>query len=294
MTDPPMTDAPLPTLEGMVGHLLRRASQRHNSLWAAQVGPQPTSTQYSLLRAVVEEPGLDQRRAGELASLDRSSTMDVVARLERQGWLTRARHPDDGRRDVLQPGPDATAAMARLAPPVARVQAELLDPVPNSRRSVLLGHLAAVARLDPATPDASPQRVPGHLVRRAQQFHTALFAERIARTPAPILTGPQFAVLLAVRMDAGLSQAHAGIRVALEKSTIADVAERLAERGWLVRQRDPGDGRRRILTLTAEGSTALATAAPVVSDVQRELLQPILPTERVAFHRDLQSLAYGE
>lgn len=289
-----MTPAPFSALDGKVGHLLRRAYQRHNALWAVEVGPQPTSTQYSLLRAVAEEPGLDQRRAGELASLDRSSTMDVVARLERHGWLTRSRHPDDGRRDVLQPGPDAPAAMARLSIPVTRVQAALLRPVSPSRRGAFLEQLAAIVRLDPATPDTSPQRIAGYLVRRAQQLHTALFAESIAGTATPSVTGPQFAVLLAISADTGLSQAHAGMSAALDKSTIADVAERLAERGWVERLRDPVDGRRRILTLTAGGRVALAAAEPIVATVQSALLAPLPPSAQVEFHRDLRALAYGE
>lgn len=291
-----MTDAPFPALERMPGHLLRRAAQRHNALWASEVGTQPTSPQYALLRAVAAEPGLDQRRAGERASLDRSSTMDVVARLERQGWLTRTRDPRDARRDVLLPGPATADAMARLALPVARVQDALLAAVPASGRAALHTHLAAIARLDPATPEASPERIPGHLIRRAQQVHTALFAERFTPGPptptaTPTLTGPQFALLLTLESHPGSSQAEAGAAVTLDKSTVADVADRLAERGWVERRRDPADGRRRILTLTAAGRTALAAAVPVVDGIQRTLLEPLPEAARAAFIEDLRILA---
>lgn len=273
-------------LAAIGGHLLRRAHQVHNALWAAEVGREPTSPQYALLRALAAWPGIDQRRAGELASLDRSSTMDVIARLDRRGAISRSRDPADGRRDVLVLGVEAGAVLDALRDPVRRVQERLL--APTSDRDAFLARLAIVARLDADTPADSPQRIPGHLVRRAQQVHTALFSARFDGA----LTGPQFAVLQALGARRDLSQVALGEAVALDKSTLAELVERLVRRGWLEQTRDPDDGRRRIVALADSGRTALAESTGAVLHVQDELFSPLPRDEVDPFLAELRLIAY--
>src|SRR3954453_7210467 len=74
------------------GHLLRRAQQVHTDLWAARVDGL-TGPQYATLVAVAGWDDVDQRRAGELASLDKSTLAEVVRRLTLKGWLERVRDP---------------------------------------------------------------------------------------------------------------------------------------------------------------------------------------------------------
>ena len=80
------------------GHLLRRAQQIHTAVWAREVGDIVTGPQYATLVAVAGWPNLDQKRAGELASLDKSTVGGVVKRLECKGWISRATSPVDARR----------------------------------------------------------------------------------------------------------------------------------------------------------------------------------------------------
>src|SRR4029450_6900625 len=51
----------------------------------------------------------------------------------------------------------------------------------------------------------------------------------------------------------GMSQQSLGERLGLEKSTVSRLAAGLEGRGWLVRERDPGNRRFYRLALTAEG-----------------------------------------
>ncbi|KRA25458.1 hypothetical protein ASD65_14290 [Microbacterium sp. Root61] len=284
-----------PALEAACGHLLRRSQQVHNAIWAEELGSELTSPQYSLLASVAAWPGIDQRRAGELASLDKSSTMEVVARLVRKAWITRHRDPRDARRDVLALTPAATLALEDLTPRVQHVQSRLLAPLPSDERDRFVADLAVIARLDTVSDDdpngdgasSSPLWIPGHLVRRAQQVHTALFAEEFDHE----LTGPQFATMYVLARHPEISQRKLGALAALDKSTAADIVDRLARRGWLLSHRDPADRRRSVLSLTDDAQRAATAYAPRVEAVQQRVLEPLPASRRAVFLTALTQVA---
>jgi DNA-binding MarR family transcriptional regulator len=281
--------AGMPPLASVCGHLLRRAQQVHNAIWFTRVGMDPTSPQYAVLEAITGAPGMDQRRVGEIASLDTSSTMDVVDRLSRRGWIERRRDPADGRRDILDPTAEAMAALIRLRPRVREVQEMLLEPLAEGERARFVQELARVARFDTEGSAVSPVLlIPGHLLRRAQQAHTALFAEEFDRE----LTGPQYAALQVVGENPGVSQRELGERAALDKSTAADLVRRLGRRGWVVQGIDPHDRRRRTLTLTPDARAACAAFSGRVLGIQDALLEPLDAQERTHFLAALAPIAY--
>ncbi|WP_458042752.1 MULTISPECIES: MarR family winged helix-turn-helix transcriptional regulator [Bacteria] len=289
------SSAPLggpPPLASVCGHLLRRAQQVHNALWLAHVGADPTSPQYAVLEAIAAAPGLDQRRIGELASLDKSSMMDIVDRLVRHDWIERRRDPSDGRRDVLLPTSETITALRRLRPRVSVVQELLVRPLDESpaagSRTDFLRGLARVARVSPAQDPSAPLHIPGHLLRRAQQVHTALFADEFDRE----LTGPQYAALQTIAEHPGLSQAELGAHAALDKSTAADLVQRLARRGQIVLGVDTEDRRRRTLTVAPDTERTLAELAMRVARVQHTLLGPLPESDRTAFLAALRPIAY--
>lgn len=300
MTDDASNLAPSRPLDGMplggvpltavCGHLLRRAQQVHNALWLREVGTDPTSPQYAVLAAITASPGLDQRQVGELASLDTSSTMDVVARLVRRDWITRERDPSDGRRDRLTTTAAAAASLEQLRQRVQRVQELLLEPVPKGSREPFVDLLRRVARVGPPPASGfSPLHIPGHLLRRAQQVHTALFAAEFERD----LTGPQYAALHVLTGHPAISQRELGDRAALDKSTAADLVQRLVGRGWIQRARDTSDGRQRVLALTPDARDAAAGFAPRVAAVQERLLEPLDEAERERFLELLVPVAFA-
>lgn len=281
--------AGMPPLASVCGHLLRRAQQVHNAIWFTRVGMDPTSPQYAVLEAINGTPGMDQRQVGEVASLDKSSTMDVVDRLSRREWIERRRDPADGRRDILDPTAEATEALIGLRPRVHEVQELLLEPLPEAERVLFVQELARVARF--ATEGSGGSRVlmiPGHLLRRAQQVHTALFATEFDRE----LTGPQFAALQVVGENPGISQRELGELAALDKSTAADLVRRLGRRGWVHQGVDPHDKRRRTLTLTREARAACAAYSERVLRIQDALLEPLGARERAHFLASLAPIAY--
>jgi DNA-binding MarR family transcriptional regulator len=94
---------------------------------------------------------------------------------------------------------------------------------------------------------------PGFLTRRLYQAYVSAWVRTVDGT----LTGPQFAVLVAVNEQPGLDQRSLAYAVSLDTSTMADVALRLEARGLIRRVADPTDGRRKLLELTPEGTQVL-------------------------------------
>lgn len=128
---------------------------------------------------------------------------------------------------------------------------------------------------------------PGHLLRRAQQLHAATFAANVSD---PDLTTPQFAVLTALRSSPKIDQVRLSQRLAIDRSTIADIAGRLEERGLIKRQRDVLDGRRNLLSLTPRGRALHDRTRPEVIGVGERILDPLSPTDRKHLLRCLTTI----
>jgi DNA-binding MarR family transcriptional regulator len=285
------------TLPRICGHLIRRSQQVHNALWVEEFANDLTSPQYAVLSVLSVRPGIDQVRLGELVSLDKSSTADVVARLAGRMWVSRERDPEDARRNVLALTPAAAVAFRHLVPMSQQVQERVLRPVPTAARDGFLQSLRAVARFDRALIiGRSPSQlvalhidVPGHLIRRAQRIHTAYWAEIFDRE----LTGPQYAALHVLAQWPDINQRQLGEAAALDKSTAADIVDRLERRGWVVRHRDPADKRGKLLALSNEAAGIIDELAPRVAEVQDALLSPLGRAERDEFLRALALVAYA-
>ncbi|HRY23656.1 MAG: MarR family transcriptional regulator [Geminicoccaceae bacterium] len=121
----------------------------------------------------------------------------------------------------------------------------------------------------------------GHLLRRANQRHTALFARHFA---AFDLTPLQFAVLMKLQAAGPLSQNHLGRLTAMDPNTAQGVILRLLRRRLVMRQPSPEDRRRKLLSLTEAGAALAsrlkeegraiseATLAPLTARERRQLL----------------------
>jgi DNA-binding MarR family transcriptional regulator len=284
-------------LVSIPGYLIRRSQTVHNVLWAELVPGDLTGPQYAVLSVLATFPRSDQQHVAGLASLDKSSAGDVVARLARKAWIERERNREDGRRYLLSLTPAAAIALSSITPQASAVQNALLAPLPSSRRVQFVEDLAAVARfsgggLHGEHRGAYPVlelAAPGHLIRRAQQVHTSYWAEIMDGE----LTGPQYAVLHVVGRWPGINQRRLGELAALDKSTTADIVNRLAVRGWIKRDKDPDDGRGQILALTDSAVTRLESIHPKVELVQQQLLEPLSPAERPGFLDDLAHVAFA-
>lgn len=136
--------------------------------------------------------------------------------------------------------------------------------------------------------------MPGHLIRRSQQIATALFAEEVGQFD---LTPVQFAVLMAVVNCPEIEAARISELVAFDRSTLADVVERLCGRNLIERRVSATDKRAKSIVATLKGVALFHQALPAVYRVQERILDPLPETDRgayVAMLRNLVGLHTGD
>jgi MarR family transcriptional regulator, lower aerobic nicotinate degradation pathway regulator len=286
----------VPRVGQMLGHLIRRAQQRHTQYWTELLDGDLTGPQYAILSAVHAHPQIDQQAAAELASLDRSTAADVISRLERNGWLHRDRDPTDARRAVLALTAPSRTALGPVTERVSQVQERLLGSLAIAERRDLVRLLGRVAyRGDP--PRQTPGMVlpgvlalsttPGHLIRRTEQIHQKLWSSNVP----PPTTPSQYAVLCVLALGP-LDQVSVGALASLDRSSTADILARLSRRGLITMERDRVDRRRRYSCLTKNAQKLLRGMTPNVLHVQKELAAPLSQRDARRLLKLLSKVAY--
>jgi len=120
--------------------------------------------------------------------------------------------------------------------------------------------------------------MPGHLIRRLHQLSTQVFMTRM-REAGFDLTPVQFAALDALSDRPGTDQARLAQAIGKDKATVGAVADRLEQKGLVTRQASTSDKRALQLTLTPAGEDLLEKTAPIVEELQKELLPGLNPDE---------------
>ena len=118
---------------------------------------------------------------------------------------------------------------------------------------------------------------PGHLIRRAQQLAVAVFMEETSAFDA---TPVQFAILNALMDDPGEDQITLSNRVAFDPATFGSVIGRIEAKGWVTREADPGDRRRKLLWITPEGEKMALEMKRAVAKAQQRIVAPLDAAER--------------
>jgi MarR family transcriptional regulator, temperature-dependent positive regulator of motility len=137
---------------------------------------------------------------------------------------------------------------------------------------------------------AAPNRLsqsPIHLLHRASQCAADIFASAIM--PGD-LTPRQYAVLLTIANEEGLSQTDLVARTGIDRSTLADIVRRMSERNLLQRQRTKEDARAYSVRLTEKGRSALMAAEPVAMRIDQQILAALPANERQVFLQALSRL----
>jgi DNA-binding MarR family transcriptional regulator len=126
-------------------HLLHRAGQRADSLFAGLVGDALTPRQFAVLQAVAEADGLSQTGIMAATGIDRSSTADLVRRLVSHGWLLRRRTRRDARLYAVRLTPVGRRVWCEAAPALRATEETLLSPLTMAERAAFAKALAAIA-----------------------------------------------------------------------------------------------------------------------------------------------------
>lgn len=128
---------------------------------------------------------------------------------------------------------------------------------------------------------------PIHLLHRAGQCAGDIFQAEMADEG---LTPRQFAVLVTVSQNEGLSQTHLVEQTGIDRSTLADIVRRMLKKGLLQRRRTREDARAYAVKLTDAGWATLRKALPNTNRVD-EMILAALPTQnRERFLKDLRGI----
>lgn len=113
-------------------------------------------------------------------------------------------------------------------------------------------------------------RRPGFLIRRAHQISVSLFMEEIGDLG---VTTTQYGAMVVLSKRSDLDQAGLATLVGIDRSTTALVVSKLEQFGYLVRQDDPADKRRKVLALTDTGHEILKRTTPRARKAQNRALE---------------------
>lgn len=132
-------DAPEYLLEDQVGHLLRRAHQRHTAIFQATIGDQQlTPLQFAAMMKLADVGEASQNHLGRLTAMDAATMQGVIKRLIARDLIARRPDPDDRRRLLLTLTEAGTALVDEATVRGHRISAETLEPLSPAERQTFL------------------------------------------------------------------------------------------------------------------------------------------------------------
>jgi MarR family transcriptional regulator, lower aerobic nicotinate degradation pathway regulator len=119
-----------------------------------------------------------------------------------------------------------------------------------------------------------------------------LINERAHDALAPKGLTPQHHGVLSL-LDEGTRETQGEIADTLgyDRSHLVGLLDELEEKGLVTRQRDPGDRRRQIVSLTPAGKDMLGELRALAKQLEKEFLAPLAAAERRTLHELLLVLA---
>lgn len=131
------------------------------------------------------------------------------------------------------------------------------------------------------------ERSPLHLLHRAGQCAADVFQTELGSGE---ITPRQFAVLVTVSQNEGLSQTHLVERTGIDRSTLADIVRRMLKKGLLQRRRTREDARAYAVKLTEEGWRVLRSVDPLARKVDERILASLPASQRDKLLQDLNAI----
>ena len=101
------------------------------------------------------------------------------------------------------------------------------------------------------------------------------------------LSGPQVICLRQLADQGPMQTSHLAAAVNLSSATVCGILNRLEQRGLVVRERQPDDRRRVVVSLSDAGQDTVDNAPPVLHDSFLFKLRSLPPEQQLGIHRTL-------
>ncbi len=126
-----------------------------------------------------------------------------------------------------------------------------------------------------------------HLLHRANQSVSDIFSDQMR---GETLTPRQFAVLTAISNNEGLNQTSLVKETGIDRSTLADIIQRMLKKDLISRKRTERDGRAYSVFLTPLGQQLLYESAPNVKNADERILSAVPEENRQEFLDSLHKI----
>ena len=135
-------------LERQAGHLLRRAHQRHSSIFQENIGDdQLTPLQFAALVKLRDEDEVSQNQLGRLTAMDAATMQGVIKRLTSRNLILRRPDPDDRRRLILSLSHEGRGLINRLLSNGGEITELTLAPLNQAEQKIFLQLLIKLAAI---------------------------------------------------------------------------------------------------------------------------------------------------
>lgn len=127
-----------------IGHVLRRASQRHTTIFSNKMVRDLTPTRFAALCMLFERGSLSQNELGRLTAMDVATVKGVVDRLSARGLVSVGADPADPRRNLIELTRLGRDLIEEAIPVGLDITSETLKPLKASERKLLLELLGKI------------------------------------------------------------------------------------------------------------------------------------------------------
>ena len=133
-------------LEQQVGHLLRRAHQRHSAIFLDNIGDdQLTPLQFAGLVKLRDLGEVSQNQLGRMTAMDAATMQGVIKRLAARGLISRRPDPDDRRRLILSLSREGRVLIDELVANGGEITRSTLEPLTAVEQRTFLQLLMRIA-----------------------------------------------------------------------------------------------------------------------------------------------------
>jgi len=126
-------------------HLLHRAEQMAADRFSQLVEGAITLRQFAVLAAVAQRPGLSQSELTSDTGIDRSTIAEMLARMQKRGWIARQAHALDQRAQAVRLTEAGEAMLQSSAVHARAADAAILDALPRAKRKTFLSLLTKLS-----------------------------------------------------------------------------------------------------------------------------------------------------
>lgn len=257
-----------PDLTRYLGYLVRRV---HARFAADPHHDDGRPRDFVVLAMLAERDVHSQQSLAERLGINRTIMVHLVDRLERDGYVARARDPDNRRRYVLSLTGAGRRALTRMRRAVAARERWLTAPLSPTERERLHALLRALLPEQERAPEVESteflvSQVHLHLRRRGDRMlsHAGLRMRHYGPLTAIDAFGP-------------CPQQRLARYLAINEPAAAELVDELVRAGLVTRGQDPADRRRYALTLTDLGRRQLGTVRAAAEQLQAELVETLGP-----------------